>query len=177
MFKSTLTSEETGNFQKIHNTLIPKRKKQYETFQIFNATSRVAGKKKENYTLTKPVLDKAISVLKQNNITDFDAKFYSLEFHQRNCGFEKKPYQLFSWHQDDGGATSYRVHTVIFYIRKDIAVKDGNLEYKIGKDKFTHIVKEADILSFKGDIQHKPQPTSGFGCRDIIVCFIKRTGK
>ena len=174
MFKSTLTSKETTNFQKIHNILIPRRKKRYERYEIQSETSRVSEKNKDNYTLTKPVLDKAIDVLKQNSITDFDAQFYSIEFHQRNCGFEKKPYQLFSWHEDDGGAISYRVHTIIFYIRKDIAVKDGNLEYKIGKETFTHIVKEGDILSFKGNIKHRPQPTSGFGCRDIIVCFIKR---
>ena len=36
-------------------------------------------------------------------------------------------------------------------------------------------VNEKDILCFPGNIQHYPQPTSGFGCRDLIAFFIYRT--
>ena len=97
-----------------------------------------------------------------------------LECHQRNCGFEKKKHTAFKWHIDDN-VTSFPVYTVLFYLRKDITVIGGDLEYKIDNTLYTHQVKSGDIVQLRGDLKHNPQSTSGFGCRDIIVVFIKRT--
>tara|TARA_B100000767_G_scaffold275178_1_gene310843 strand:+ start:7743 stop:8264 length:522 start_codon:yes stop_codon:yes gene_type:complete len=171
MFKSRLTNSETNNFCKIHNILIPKRTKRFETYDIVYSQSKSP---KKIYTITESILDKSIKILNQNNLTNYDSSFYSIEFHQRNCGFEKKPYQWSRWHRDDYSSVYFNVYTIIFYIRKDKTVKNGNLDYQIGETKFTHIIKEGDILCFTGNILHKPQSTSGFGCRDIIICFIKR---
>ena len=178
MFKSSLTDHEIESFTTIHSRLIPKRKDRYSRVVVIQSPEKKL--KLEHIELVKPMTDKAISILKQNKITDFDEKYYCVEFHQRNCGFESKPYELFSWHKDDYGPVSYKVYSIIFYLRKDSAIKGGDLEYKdpsgSGSSKDTHIhrVKRGDILCFRGDLEHNPQPTSGFGCRDIIVCLIKR---
>ena len=137
--------------------------------------SQILISKKTNIDLVRPILNKALSILKENNIYNIDSTNYYIEFHKRNCGFEKKQYQSLDWHYDDYGAINYKVYTVIFYLRKDLTLKGGNLEYKLNKKINIHNVNTGDIVQFSGNMYHKPQPTSGFGCRDIIVVFIKRT--
>jgi hypothetical protein len=129
----------------------------------------------KKYSDISLIVKKAFDILDSNGTKNYDKTKYLAEFHQRNCGFEKKKYSHFDWHTDDGGATSYPVYSVLFYLRKDKTVSGGNLEYEINKTKFVHEVKQGDILSFRGDLKHYPQPTEGFGCRDIIVVFVKRT--
>ena len=131
--------------------------------------------KKSNIDIVKPILDKSLNILKDNNIYNYDQNKFCIEFHQRNCGFEKNEYQWSTWHYDDDGPFNFKVHTVIFYLRKDKTVKGGNLEYKINRKTEVYHVKSGDIVQFPGNMYHKPQPTYGFGCRDIIVVFIKRT--
>ena len=195
---SLLLNYELSEFYEIHNKLIPKRNKKMNTYEIrisnplFNFTtykkSTLNKNKEEKHSelqklisnnaekeLVKPILDKALNILKENNIYNIDPTKYCVEFQQRNCGFEKKKYKWSAWHYDDYGSVNYKVHTIIFYLRKDKTVRGGNLEYKLNNKLFTHYVKLGDIVQFSGDIYHKPQPTSGFGCRDIIVVFIKRT--
>ena len=88
MFKTTLSPEQLTQFSDIHTSFIPKRKKRFETYDILYPTSRAADKNKEVYTRINPILEKSLSILQSNNITDFDERIYSVEFHQRNCGFE-----------------------------------------------------------------------------------------
>jgi hypothetical protein len=174
---SKLNQDELDTFKIVHNILIPHRKKRFQTYDILHPTSAFADKNKKIYESINPILVKAVEILNQYNFSNYDINNYCIEFHQRNCGFEKKPYQWSTWHNDDYGAVHNRVYTILFYIRKDNTVKDGNLDYKLNKNKniHTHIVTTGDILCFSGDLQHKPQKTSGFGCRDLIVLFIKRT--
>ena len=122
-----------------------------------------------------PILQKAINILTSNDITNFNKANFIVECHQRNCGFEKKKYQWSHWHTDDYGASNYLVYTILFYLRKDKTVCGGNLDYRINQDVYTHEVKSGNVVQFRGDLKHKPQATSGFGCRDIIVVFVKRT--
>ena len=68
-----------------------------------------------------------------------------------------------------------KVHTVIFYLRKDITVGGGDFEYKKNGEKIIQKIESKSILQFCGNLSHRPQETWGFGCRDIIVVFIKRT--
>lgn len=145
---------------------IDKKNKYYELKNLISTNL--------NINIEKPIIDKVLSILKENNIYNIDPTNYYIEFHQLNCGFEKKKYQSLDWHYDDYGAVNYKVYTVIFYLRKDKTVKGGNLEYKLNKKIKIHNVKSGDIAQFTGDIYHKPQPTYGFGCRDIIVVFIKK---
>ena len=174
MFKTTLSPDQLTQFSDIHTSFIPKRKKRFETYDILYPTSRAADKNKEVYTRINPILKKSIFILQSNNITDFDEQIYSVEFHQRNCGFEKKKHDWSGWHKDDHANMHCNVYTVLFYLRKDKTVEGGNLEYIENSQKKEHTVKSGDVLQFKGNMRHKPQATSGFGCRDIIVVFIKR---
>lgn len=174
MFKARLDPGELKQFSSIHSNLIPHRKKRFEIYDIVWPSSRKADKNKEIYNTIQPILDRSIKILRSNNITDFDLTRYCIEFHQRNCGFEKKKYQWSAWHSDDHAAINYRVYTILYYLRKDRTVAGGDLEYIIDGTKLVHEVTSGDILQFKGDVQHNPQATSGFGCRDIIAVFIKR---
>ena len=166
---SELSSEEIEKFQKVHDEFIPKRKKEFQSFMVKNS-------KQKKKTLF--ILNKALDILETNGINDINKKYNYMEFHKRNGGFVKKDYgKWFIWHEDDGGAVPWNCYTVIFYLRKDHTLVGGDLEFKI-KDKVDTVpIKSGTILQFKGDIQHCPQPTTGFGCRDIIVVFVKRTKK
>ena len=166
-----LLHNELSEFIEIHKKLIPERNKKMDKYVI--RTSNILNNLEQD--LVKPILNKALNILKENNICNFDSTKYYVEFHQRNCGFEKSNYQWSDWHYDDYGSVNYEVYTVIFYLRKDLTVKGGNLEYKLNKKLNIHNVNVGDIVQFYGNLYHKPQPTSGFGCRDIIVVFIKRT--
>ena len=169
MNTSILSLEETEQFQKIHDHFIPKRKKAFQTKFV---KGRKASKKSD------PILNKALSVLKENNITNINKKTSYIEFHKRNSGFEKKDFgNWFSWHKDDYGAVPWPCYSVIFYLRKDHTLKGGNLLYKLEGEEHKAPITSRTILQFKGDINHCPEPTTGFGCRDIIVVFIKRTKK
>ena len=74
--------------------------------------------------------------------------------------------------EDDNG---YNLVSVIFYLRKDDKIKDGNL---IVVDKFNNhniirINSETTII-MDGRIKHQPQLCSGSGYRqNIIVSFIR----
>ena len=162
---SKLSEDELTLFVDIHKKIIPSRKKKLMTQKITKQTS----------TLCDKILEKAFCVLRSNGIKDFDDKTHHMEFHQRNCGFEKKTFgKWFDWHRDDNAATSYRVYSVLFYIRKDVTVKGGDIDFRIGKDTHTHKINTGDILQFDGNLMHRPQAAGGFGCRDLIVVFIKR---
>lgn len=168
---SKLAPEKLELLTKIHQTMIPKRTKKFSTKAIYSGT-----KQKKTNIHTQAILDMVFQSFRENDIADnsYDPKKYLIEFHQRNSGFEKKKHKTFDWHEDDFAATSWPVQTCIFYLRKDTTIEGGDLEYKIDGEKHTHKVETGDLLQFKGNISHKPQSTSGFGCRDIIVVFVKR---
>lgn len=179
-----LSSTELELFQKIHYETVynKKRKGRFNRKEIGDQASGRVHKDKSIYNKIDPILKKGINILTRLGITDFDPKYFSMEFHQRNCGFDSKKHELFVWHQDDYGPTNYKVYTVLFYLRKDKTIVGGDLEYKITNSinetiNYKHQVKAGDILSFKGDLWHMPEPTSGFGCRDIIVLCIKRLNR
>lgn len=164
---STLSYNEITNFQEIHDKLIPKRKKAFQTKYV---------KSNKGYKISQPIFNKALNVLKENKITNIDKKYSCIEFHKRNSGFETKDFGTwFEWHKDDYAIVPWLCYTIIFYLRKDQTIKGGDLEYKIGGSKHVALIHSGTILQFKGDIPHCPQPITGFGCRDIIVVFIKRT--
>ena len=164
-----MRDEEVESFTNIHKHYIPKRKKRFDTYDIHS------NGKKNDKTKVKPIIERAFECLKMNDVTNFDQNKWCVDFHQRNCGFEKKKYQWSLWHTDDHAVINCKVHTVIFYLRKDITVGGGDFEYKIGEESHTHKVESKTVLQFCGNLKHRPQETWGFGCRDIIVVFIKRT--
>ena len=108
-----MTEEEKTEYSSIHNTIIPKRKKKFQTKGI------ISNRKSKHKGLIKPLLEKTKEILDQSGKQNYDMRYYLMEFHQRNCGFEKKSKITFSWHEDDYAAVNYKVYTVIYYLRKD----------------------------------------------------------
>lgn len=161
-----MTDIEVDTFTEIHKKYIPKRKRRFATYDVHSN-----GKHKH----TQPIIQRAIDCLRDNGVTNFDEKKWCIDFHQRNCGFEKKKYQWSKWHKDDYAVIRCKVHTVIFYLRKDITVGGGDFEYEKDGKKIIQNIESKSILQFSGDLSHRPQETWGFGCRDSIVVFIKRT--
>lgn len=123
------------------------------------------------------ILEKSFEILQMLQITKFSRNKYVIDFHQRNCTETiKEKYQWSVWHEDDYQITNYPVWTILYYVRKDKGVKGGNILFSnVNNNNIDTIeIEEGDILIFKGNIFHKPEETWGFGCRDVIVCFIKR---
>ena len=164
-----LQEEELNNFVNIHQQILPNRKDRYKTLKI---------SEKDNVNIDlQTIINKSKEILEKSNYLNFNDSKYVIEFHQRNAGFEKNKYGYFDWHTDDYELRGFPVYTILYYIRKDKTIKGGDLEYKINSKKNIHIVNEKDILCFPGNISHYPQPTSGFGCRDLIAVFIKKIKK
>lgn len=171
MYKSQLSDYELKEFIRIHKEFLPIRNKHYNITSFEFPRQKINKIKKKD--ILNPILKKVYEILDFNKF-NYDKNKYYVEFHQRNCGFEKKAHNLFEWHKDDYGAVSYKVFSTLFYIRKDCSVKGGNLLYKEDGKQMEHIVRSGNILSFKGDLIHFPQESKGFGCRDLIVVFVKR---
>lgn len=151
----------------IHNIYIPKRKKHFQVKGITNYNSS------EYIKLIQPIIDLSTKILHKFNKIEYDKNKYSIEFHQRNCNYEKYVHP-FTWHKDDYSAVPWKTYTIIFYIRKDNTIKNGNLKYIINNKEYITSINTGDILCFDGNILHKPQNSYGFGCRDTIVIFFKK---
>ena len=164
---SELTNDEWSLFSSIHNNILPERKKDFDTKGILSC------KNLKSNTLVEPIIKKTKQILDLFDKTNYDLSQYYIEFHQRNCGFEKKYKRTFPWHEDDYGAVSFKVYTIIYYIRKDHTIKGGNLEYKFKNKNYIQQIKTGQILCFNGNLQHRPEICSGIGCRDSIVVFVK----
>jgi len=162
-----LNNLEIDLFASIHNNILPKRNSHFDKKGIGSNTT-VKYK-----SMVKPILLKTKQLLETYNKTNYDLSQYYIEFQQRNCGFEKKCKRTFDWHKDDYGAVNYKVYTIIYYIRKDNTIKDGNLEYMFGNKKYIQQIKNGQILCFDGNLKHRPEICLGIGCRDSIVVFIK----
>ena len=163
-----LSSTELELFQKIHYETVynKKRKGRFNRKEIGER-----HKDKSIYNKIDPILQKAINILTTLGITNFDPKYFSMEFHQRNCGFDSKKHQLFGWHQDDYGPTNYKVYTVLFYLRKDKTIVGGDLEYKITNSinetiEYKHQVKAVIYSRLKGIYSICQSPHLGL---DVVI--------
>lgn len=166
---SQLNDNEKHLFASIHNTILPKRKKNFDTKGISSA------KKSKSKPVIEPLMIKTRELLEMFGKTKYDLSHYYIEFQQRNCGFEKKCKRTFDWHNDDYGVVNYNVYTIIYYIRKDNTIKGGNLEYIFENKNYIQQIENGRILCFDGNLKHRPEICSGIGCRDSIVVFIKST--
>jgi len=177
-----LTEDTRKTFYHILETLFEKNKKLKRKRDLETVTE-VFNEKNKRFpdVLCLPLLLKTISILNNLGHTDFDPKCVTFEFHRRNYsnfGKNKKKFKDFSWHYDDYNIAPFKLYTLIFYLRKDITVKGGNLQYDLEETNSENIrtfkVTEGKVAIFPGDIYHSPQPSRGFGCRDSIVIFVKR---
>lgn len=167
MNKSNLNILDLEILSSIHNIYLPKREKH---FQIKSITKYNPS---ENVKLLQPIIELSTKILDKFNKIEYDKDKYLIEFHQRNCNYEKYVHP-FTWHKDDYSAVPWETYTIIFYIRKDSTIKDGNLKYMINDKEYIININTGNILCFDGNILHKPQNSYGFGCRDSIVIFFKK---
>ena len=119
MNTSELNCYEIDLFASIHNTFLPKRKKNFDRKGISSA------KNLKSKTIIEPIMIKTKQLLDMFNKKNYNLSRYYIEFQHRNCGFEKKCKRTFDWHEDDYGAVKYKVITIIYYIRKDNTIKGG----------------------------------------------------
>lgn len=179
-----LTEDTRKSFYHIFETLFEQKKKLKRKKDLETVTE-VFNQKNNRFPdiLCLPLLLKTISILNSLGYKDFDPKCVTFEFHRRNYsnfGKNKKKFNDFTWHYDDYSVAPFKLYTLIFYLRKDITVKGGNLQYDLeetnSKNIRTFEVSEGKVAVFPGDVYHSPEPSKGFGCRDSIVIFVKRLG-
>ena len=90
----------------------------------------------------------------------------------------------FSRHYDDNGEFHPKVCSVIFYVRKDATLKNGNLVIydRIGQgdDDFRpealYYVRAGKMVLLEGDVVHEVQPMAGHGVRQSIIVRFPRAG-
>ena len=66
MNTSTLSQTEISELEDIHKKLIPKRKKQFQTYSIVNF------KKTKTRDAASFIVNKSVDILKQNGISNFE---------------------------------------------------------------------------------------------------------
>lgn len=170
MESSRIDTNKLAEFSRIHSSILPKRNKS------FNKKGFVISKfqrSPQEQKLFEPILEKTTEILDSYN-KNYDESECYIEFQQRNCGFEEKHKRTFDWHSDNYGAVSYKVYSIIYYLRKDGSIRGGNLEYKKDGKTVVQSIEGGQIVWFDGGLKHRPEICSGFGCRDLIVVFVKK---
>ena len=86
----------------------------------------------------------------------------------------------FDWHcDDDGNLTKEFEHgcnTIIFYIRKDPTLRNGNLEVMdpdLRCIDVTPLKNTIKMVAMSGTLEHCPQSIIGIGIRDCVVLQFK----
>lgn len=165
MFSFELQEKEIIEYRNFHKSILPKRESDFKI------------KKVELYKGIF-ILNKCVKLLEKKNITDYEILKSKIEVHQRNCGFENNNILNFNWNIENFNVLPQKVYTIIFYIRKDHTIKGGNWFYKYKNEVYNNKsieINSGKILLFEGLVRHSPQKSIGFGCRDIITVFIKKT--
>lgn len=162
MYELNIKNTELEKYKNFHKKFLPKRKKNFEMKTVHINDSIV-------------ILNDCVKILDKLRISNYELLKSKIEVHQRNCGFENKNVNHFDWHTDDYNVLPYKVYTIIFYLRKDLTVKGGNLLYRDHNNINVINVDKPKVVVFAGNIRHKPENIMGFGCRDIITVFIRKT--
>lgn len=78
-----------------------------------------------------------------------------------------------AWHCENDNYDN--LITVLFYLRKDDGIKNGNLGYK-DKDNKKHIIEinSGTTIIMDGRVPHKPKNPIGTGKRDVIIVSFKK---
>ena len=130
-----LSQKELDEFIKIKQKILSKRIKTYDKRIIFDEITTIKPEKnKEIYEIIQPVISKSIEILESLKIKNYDEDIYAIEFHQRNSGFEKKPYELFTWQKTDDqdevlGKWVYSFLFGMFHINQ---IRNGKIQFPAG---------------------------------------------
>ena len=172
MYKSELSDYELKEFIRIHKEFLLIGNKHYN-ITSFEFPRQKINKNKQTDILYPILKKKKVYEILDLNQFDYNKNQYYIEFHQRNCSFEKR--HIISLIGIKMIMMLFHIKYIVHYfILEKIAVKGGNLLYKENGKQLKHIVRSGNILSFKGDLMHFPQQSNGFGCRYLIVLFVKR---
>ena len=128
------------------------------------------------YTKINPyiyfIIELASLILNENNIKHFKNE-WDIDIIQYNLSGEINVDSTLALHKEDDNG--HNMVSVLFYLRKDNTLTDGNLIY-IDKDKNkqTIIINNETTLIMDGRVYHQPELCSGCGYRQtIIVGFIR----
>jgi len=175
---SELSSDKLTEFQEYHEDVFKNKRK--HTRDLFRFRFSLSEDKKPD--CLPNIIDYAADLLTDKlGVTNFNKNKNVVEFHQINL-FGDNKISSFKWHQDIGIIYPFMsTYTVIFYLRKDKTVNGGNLHIRPYIQTFCFKPKSelvdisnGKIFMFDGAMEHKPEVSSGFGCRDIIVVFFHR---
>jgi hypothetical protein len=171
-----LSDDKLSEFESYHEKEFNNKRRYVKTLCRYS----YYDKKKPDYLPN--IIDYAAEMLSSKlGVSNFNKDETVVEFHQINL-FGDSDISFFRWHQDIGIIHAFKTtYTVIFYLRKDITVKGGNLyirpyEKKLLSKSISEEIKvsKGKIIAFDGAMEHKPEKTAGFGCRDIIVVFFDK---
>ena len=130
----------------------------------------------KGYTKINPyiyfIIELASLILNENNIKHFKNE-WDIDIIQYNLSGEIDVDSTLALHKEDDNG--YNMVSVLFYLRKDDTLTDGNLIY-IDKDKNKQkiIIKNETTIIMDGRVYHQPEKCSGCGYRQtIIVGFIR----
>lgn len=177
IYQFSMSKRIKNEFNFIHRTIFENKRRFDFSMKSFNDYDVSTETNIDLKNLFELIIEKSFEILQMLEIKKFSRNKYVIDFHQRNCTETiKEKYQWSVWHEDDYQVTNYPVWTILYYVRKDKGVKGGNILFSNVNNKTIHTIEieEGDIIIFKGNIFHKPEETWGFGCRDVIVCFIER---
>ncbi len=147
--------------------------KRSKTFEWEKYTNVESTKKNNSFIESRESIEQLVATVANILTTNgfhIDSSNYHIDFHRYNLSGKKHSTSL-AWHEDDYGATGYKVNTAVLYLRKDKTIRGGNLLVK-GANKV--IVEENTIVLMDGQLIHKPEDLDGFGCRDSIVIQFQR---
>jgi hypothetical protein len=118
----------------------------------------------------KQLLEASIKLLQHNHFQiDIHQFFIETHLYQVKNSLESGPFAL---HQDDDGAMSGKVVTIIWYLKKDKSIKGGDLLFSkldCSLDKTNRLpIQDNMIVMFSGDIWHVPEQCSGTGTRQLV---------
>jgi len=150
----------------IIDLFIPKRKDTRVNLQYdFN--------NEDPYNLLNYIVQKASALLTTNNILH-DGNIWYMDIIQYNLFNNKNAASGLAWHCENDNKPD--LITVLFYIRKDKTILNGNLRYKDKNNKKQILnIHTGTTVIMDGKVQHKPENCSGsIGSRDTIIVSFRR---
>ncbi len=162
--------DEYSNLNELFDEIYKENKSKY--LYISHAKS---SKQKYNKIVTTNSQEniKNLILNTQKIVTDNNFKInpsnYYVEFHKYIVNGKTKPF--FDFHEDDGGVTSFKTVTCIYYLEKDNTIEGGNLEIK--NETIINIDSNMLVI-FNGNLTHRVTMMNGHGIRKCIVIQFER---
>jgi hypothetical protein len=170
----SLLNQNTQCAQQLFKQAHPNTNNGYHAMQIYS--SELAAEKPGSISklAITQLLETSIKLL-QNYHFKIDIHHFFIETHlyQVYNSCEEGPFAL---HQDDNGAISGKVDTIIWYLKKDKSIKGGDLLFSSTDclEKTNRLpIQDNMIVMFTGDLWHVPEQCSGTGTRQLVVVQFK----